>query len=149
MLCLTLQLLYAPTAVTLNSSPPHVQMVRSWQSAAHPRLSCLLYLFTPFTSSFPPPFITPFLLFSLSPLLMFLSALCLCLLFFSVFFTPSLLPAPPPFSRSIPAMQTLKVNLHSKVLLLASATVTERFFSVPPLFPFFFFFNLFYILLFT
>lgn len=72
---------------------------------------------------------------------MFLSALCLCLLFVSVFFTPSLLPAPPPFSRLLPAMQTLKVNLHSKVLLLASATVTERFFSVPPLFPLSFFFS--------
>lgn len=57
-----------------------------------------------------------------------LCPLSLYLLFFSVFFTLSLPPALPPVSRSLPAMQTLKVNLHSKVLLLASATVTERFF---------------------
>lgn len=35
-------------------------------------------------------------------------------------------------SRSLPAMQTLKVNLHSKVSLLGSATVTGQFFYCCP-----------------
>lgn len=83
--------------------------------------------------------IVPFLYVDLCPLSS--SPLFLCL------FTLSLLPGLLPFSRSLPAMQTLKVNLHSQVLLLASATMTERFSFVPPLFSFIFF--LFYILLLT
>lgn len=73
------------------------------------------------------------------PLLMFFSALCLFISSFSLSFStcPSCLLFPT-VSRSLPAMQTLKVNLHSKVLLLACATVTERFSSVPPLFSFLF-----------
>ena len=65
----------------------------------------------------------------------------LCPLSLSLFL-PSCSPA------VLPAMQTLKVNLHSKVLLLASATMTERFPCMPPLFPFLFHFLLFTWLLF-
>lgn len=59
-------------------------------------------------------------------------------LFFCLFTLFLLLPALPPYSHSLPALQTLKVNLHSKDLLLATGTMTEHFFPfVPPVFSFF------------
>ena len=115
---------------------PHVCCPQLFSSTYTDGLcSCSGLLSLPLTSSF------SFLSFAPAPSVYFpplnvvpscnvpLCLLSLYLLFYSIVFTPSLPPALPPFSRSLPAMQTLKVNLHSKVLLLARATVTERFSS--------------------
>lgn len=127
--------------VVFNSSPPHMFL---WERVHSPQLICLLFLsLTHFIFAYSFTHSCPLYLFSLLPFAvrsLNVSPPDLCFSYlFSIFFTLPLLPTLPLFFCSLPAMQTLKVNLHSKVLLPASGTVTERFSSVPPLFCLLFF----------
>lgn len=129
--------------LTLNSSPPLLDGL-FLSNSAHLQLICFLHLLlTHLIFGFFHTLLPHLLINPLSPIRIIPSlSVPLCPLsqyfLFSCLFALSLLPSLPPFSFSLPAMQTLKVNLHSKVLLLASATVTERFSSMPPLFCFLF-----------
>lgn len=137
LLPLTLLLLTYRWFVPLRGPPTRSSPLFISSSSFSPSPHLMFSFQSPLTPSFNSTFLLRTPLFAL------------CLLFSSVFFTPSLLPVLPPFSRSLPAMQTLKVNLHSKVLLLASAAMTEQFSPVPLLFSFLFPFLFYFILLFT